>query len=163
MAATAGPVSVTINNNPSIGHGWLGSAWSGVGQFFTAHPYIAYACAGVLIGTAAYLLGGQIIGRSAESSLADPASVARVIQSNANLRAEMERTRSAINEARDALVDLKLEFGRSQGNAVVELAQQRQATDAVARETVTLLTAVNSNVLAVHETVVQLASASGQM
>ena len=67
------------------------------------------------------------------------------------------------NEARDAVIDLKLEFGRSQGNAVVELVQQRQATDAVVRETATLLTAVNSNLLAVHETVVQLASASGQM
>lgn len=151
MAVTATPVSVTINNNPAADHSWLGSAWSGVGQFFTAHPYIAY------------LFGGQIIGRSVEASLADPASVARIIQSNANLRAEMERTRSAINEARDAVIDLKLELGRGHGNAIIELAQQRQATDAVVRETATLLTAVSSNVLAVHETVVQLVSASGQM
>jgi hypothetical protein len=47
------------------------------------------------------------------------------------------------------------------GNALVELSQQRQATDAVIRETTALLNTVNTNLVAVHETVVQLVAASG--
>ncbi len=37
------------------------------------------------------------------------------------------------------------------GNALVELSQQRQATDAVIRETTALLNTVNTNLVAVHE------------
>lgn len=73
----------------------------------------------------------------------------------------MERTRSAINEIRDLLIDVKLELRRRSANGIVELAQQRQATDAVVRETAAMLTVANANLLSVYETIIQLAAASG--
>ena len=73
----------------------------------------------------------------------------------------MEATRSAMNEVRDILIDVKVEFRRVNANSIVELAQQGQATDAVVRETASMLTMVNTNLLSVHESIVQLAAASG--
>lgn len=99
-------------------------------------------------------------GRSLEASLADPASTARLVQTNANLRNEMERTRVALAEVRDSLADIKLEVRRAQADAFVALSQQRQATDAVVRETAAPLLTVNTNVVAVHEAVVQVLAAA---
>ena len=90
------------------------------------------------------LVGRPLLGRTLAQSLSYPASTARVIQSNANLRNEMERTRSALTEVRDSFVDVKLEIARVQGNALIELSQQRQATDGVVRETAALLGTVNT-------------------
>ena len=73
----------------------------------------------------------------------------------------MEATRSAMNEVRDTLIDVKVELRRVSANSIVELAQQGQATDAVVRETAAMLTTVNTNLLAVHESIIQLAAVSG--
>ncbi len=73
----------------------------------------------------AYFLGGAVFGRTLDSALADPASTARIVQSNNNLRAEMERTRSAINETRDALIDIKLELRYNNAHRFIDLIQQR--------------------------------------
>jgi len=100
-----------------------------------------------------------MFGRSLENSLGDPTSTAREIQANASLYNEMERIRSALNEVRDSLVDVKLEIARA--NAFIELSQQGQATNRVVRETATLLNSVNTNLVAVHETVIQLVAATG--
>jgi hypothetical protein len=116
------PVVVTINNSPASNNGWLWKSLSGVRSFVDNHPYIAYTVIGVTAGVAVYFIGGALIGRSAERSLGDPASTARLIQSNANLRAEMESTRSSMNEVRDALIDVKLELGRINANGLIEIA-----------------------------------------
>lgn len=164
MLLSSTPVVVPINNSnqPASKGNWFWSAISSAGQFFSAHPYLTYALTGVAAGAAIYLVGGALTGRSAEAALGDPASIARVVQTNANLRAEMEATRSSLNEVRDALLDVKLELRRSQAQRALELIQQVRASDMVIRETASLLTTVNTNVLSLHETVVQLAAATGQ-
>jgi hypothetical protein len=106
--------SVTINNSNTAAGGAPG-LFSAVKAFVVDHPYITYALLGIAIGAVAYLPGRPLLGRTINQSLSDPSSTARVIQSNANLRNEMERTRSALSEVRDSLADVKLELARVQG------------------------------------------------
>jgi hypothetical protein len=141
-------VSVVINNsNSPAGPGWFSSAISSIRAFADAHPYITYVVVGAAAGVVVYFAGVAFVGR--------------VIQSNANLRTEMEATRNSMNEVQDALIDVKLELARGHANSLVELSQQSAATDLVVRETAELLVAVNTNVLGIYESLTQLAACLG--
>lgn len=119
------PVVVTVNNTVAPVTSGFWGAFSGARHFLDAHPYVADAVIGATVGVAAYFFGGAVFGRTLDSALADPASTVRIIQSNNNLRAEMERIRSVLNETCDLFVDVKLELRRGGGiNSIVELAQQ---------------------------------------
>src|SRR5689334_21693348 len=123
ISASTPAVSVTVNNTNSAGSGWFSSLLSGLRSFAENHPYATYAIVDRTAGIIVYFVGGHFVGQTSESRLADPASTARLIQTNANLRAEMDAPRNSLNEVRDALAEVKLELAHVQGNSLVELTQ----------------------------------------
>lgn len=92
--------------------------------------------------------------------MAEPATAARVVETGLNLRSGLKQVGNAVGESRDQIAQLKVEMMQAHGGSTAELVQRMVRNDAELRAHMDLLLSVNTDLIATHYSVVQMAGVS---
>jgi hypothetical protein len=92
--------------------------------------------------------------------MAEPATAARVVETGLNLRSSLKQVGGAVGESRNQIAQLKVEMMQAHGGSTAELVQRMVRNDAELRAHMDLLLSVNTDLIATHYSVVQMAGVS---